>query len=654
MLKKLTFSIVALTMILSTALIVPPVVAVDNTQVCGMDGQNYASAEAAEAAGFDVSYGFACVNPTSESGLYESESDVNFAGMLIEVGSTDVPTTLIIRNNINSEDYTVEVTADTILGQSQDQTTNLSDWIPGDQIRVIGKKNENTDTIESTILANLSIIIRSNQGANGWITAINKDIKTITYQWANVEHTFAYDDNTRFVAGLKNPATADDLAINDRIRGRLLLRADETALAKIVVVLRRGEDLFMKIRTFRPNAKLVRLNNVITPTTIQVMIKDTSGLRANDVNNLIGTKGALITVNITEDTKLVRKYFGRVMLGKFSVGDNLHIVGRVNDDGTVDAKLIKNNSIWKTSTQGHAGVVTGIDVDKSYIMVNWTPIKYLTSKKLKEKLNQADNTVIAQIVDESGDSGNTENIVATDNTINKQTLISRLQQRVKTVIAAKIGNFIRNVKYKKVVINRIKHSNITIGDLVTRLPGKKIRVDITEDTQIVVGTNDNATISDIQNGDKVRIRGTKHANLPIVMAKTIVVVNSLPEIEESLDTAIDDVNQVVSEIVTDDMDNAITNNTTTGTEKEITENGDSNCAKEGEFVNPDSLKGKTDYPDECCHGLKGLIAYAVNDEEKCEGITGTPYLTCTSCGDGICDEINEWFENKCNCPEDCE
>jgi len=50
MFKKIIFSTLALTMILSTVLIVPPAIAVDNNQVCGMDGQNYASADAAEGA----------------------------------------------------------------------------------------------------------------------------------------------------------------------------------------------------------------------------------------------------------------------------------------------------------------------------------------------------------------------------------------------------------------------------------------------------------------------------------------------------------------------------------------------------------------------------------------------------------------------------
>ncbi len=84
---------------------------------------------------------------------------------------------------------------------------------------------------------------------------------------------------------------------------------------------------------------------------------------------------------------------------------------------------------------------------------------------------------------------------------------------------------------------------------------------------------------------------------------------------------------------------------------EYVEVSDEDCAKEGEFVNPESLRGKTDYSDACCIGLKGLRLYRVDEKGDCEGLIGTPYLTCMLCGDGACDI--DTGENLCNCPEDC-
>ncbi len=582
MFKKLTIGLLVFSLAIGAAL-PASTQAVDASKVCGVDNTTYDSAEAAEDAGVDVSYEFACVDPASEEGLYEAKSEINFAGMLVEIGTTELPTTIIIRRNSDDKDLTVEVTSDTLLGQRADQYTNLSDWIPGDQIRVRGELNENKDTVEASTLINASIAITSNRGINGWISSIDKDAKTITYQWMNVDHTFVYDDDTKFVVGVKNPASVDDLKVNDRIRGRLLKRSGEDDLAKIVVVLRRGPSLFMKLRTFRPNATLVRMDSTIIPTTIQVKVDQTPALRANDVNNLIGTEGTLVTINITEDTKVVRKYFGRCKLDEFSVGDELHIVGRVNDDGTVDAKVLKNNSVWMTSTIGVAGTVTDVDAEEGSFTMDWTPVKYATRKVLKTKLDDEKAEVTAQAVANQALTPVNTSV----NIGNKARLRDSLKNRIKSIVSeAKtkiekmVGKFKRAVKYKKVKIDRISHDGIKIGDLIERLPSREITVRVNDKTRIMVGTNKNAELSDIQVGDKVRGTGVKHADLPLVDARTVVVVSSLPEIEEETTTGIDDVNEVVSEITTDDDSNAIVEETETETEEVIEVDEEGNLIEE--------------------------------------------------------------------------
>ncbi len=95
-------------------------------------------------------------------------------------------------------------------------------------------------------------------------------------------------------------------------------------------------------------------------------------------------------------------------------------------------------------------------------------------------------------------------------------------------------------------------------------------------TKIVVGTNTSATISDIKNGDKVRIRGVMNSNTNEVTAETIVVVNSLPEIEEPEDTSINDVNEIVSVIATGDSSNTIASSTISSTEEEVEDEDDNN------------------------------------------------------------------------------
>ena len=79
-----------------------------------------------------------------------------------------------------------------------------------------------------------------------------------------------------------------------------------------------------------------------------------------------------------------------------------------------------------------------------------------------------------------------------------------------------------------------------------------------------------------------------------------------------------------------------------------------NCAKEGEkSTGLDMTTGKLKPGGKfCCKGLKP-IGPKTDDETLKQGIctiVSGGSLTCTSCGDNVCDTK---YEDKCNCPEDC-
>jgi len=301
----------------------------------------------------------------------EAKTGVNFLGTLIEIGSTDVPTTMIIRD-ANNVDQTVSITSATVLGQRRDQVTKLEDWIPGDQIRVVGYKNENTGVIDATVLVNKSIVVWSHRGVNGWIQSIDTANSQITVTRGAAVYTLKITDRTNIVIPGKGKVTINELQVNDRIRGRVLKRAGTTTLeAKIIVVLRRGNLIFQKLRNNVFNAELLEITSTTVPTTIKVKILESPTLRAGDVNNLIGLPGEEKTINVTENTRLVRRYMGRTDLTEFLVGDKLMIVGRAGDDGTIEAKLIKDNNIFKTSSLGKAGVITSIDAANNKFQVEW-------------------------------------------------------------------------------------------------------------------------------------------------------------------------------------------------------------------------------------------------------------------------------------------
>jgi hypothetical protein len=523
-----------------------PITSASENKVCGVDGVTYTNAAAATTAGVSVSYTGPCTVVTRENTLYEENVAMNFAGALIEIGTTELPTTLIVENNDTKVHYTVEALATTSI-----RPIDLLNWIPGDQVRVVGNLNKNTQTITANSLFNLSFIASQYDGFNGWITAIDKTASTFTYTWDNLSTTIKVSTSTRIVSGLKNPATLADLKVGDRVRGRVFANTTD---AKIVVVLRRGENLFMKIRTFVPNVELVRLSSTVVPTTIQVKIIKTPGLKKNDVNNLIGTEGALITVNVTEDTILTRKYFGRTTLAEFQPGDNLRIVGRVNDDGTIDAKLIKDNSIWQVNMFGHVGIVQSVNASSSYIEIAWHPIKYKLGDKIKDTFDKKQRSMEGQMV-------------AASEAMNKNDLASRLRERLQKLsdqFQAKLQETRERV-VKKIDSDRINRSGLTLGDVIEVMPTRLMRVNISSSTEIRIGDNTDATIGDIKAEDRVLVRGVRRAGDNVIDAKSIVVLPSLPELDDSLDTDLDDVNDVVEEYATHNS----TSSTLTDIEVEI-------------------------------------------------------------------------------------
>ena len=308
----------------------------------------------------------------SEEAASQTLSTVNFAGALIEVGNTELPCTLVIRDNKTQVDYTVNLTEDTVLGQRRDQYTRLSDWIPGDQIRILGKLDDNTQVVDADVAANLSIVVNGHLGVNGWIESIDTANSQITVSWGVTLYTLNIKEDTNIFIPTQGKSTIEDLELKDRIRARVLTRVGEGEHeAKIIVVLRRGQHLFQKLRNNVFKAKLISLESTEVPTSMTVKIMRSRTLKAGDVNNLIGLPGDEITVNLDENTRIVRRFMGKAELNEFSEGDVLTIAGAAQDDGTVLAKMVRDNFIWKSSSKGRPGVVTNVDTEEGKIVVDW-------------------------------------------------------------------------------------------------------------------------------------------------------------------------------------------------------------------------------------------------------------------------------------------
>ena len=71
-------------------------------------------------------------------------------------------------------------------------------------------------------------------------------------------------------------------------------------------------------------------------------------------------KDTLVTVKIDNKTKVVRRFNGKSSLDELTVGDTMQIVGRLNDDGTVSARVVKDDSI-QLSHRVYHGTIASLD-----------------------------------------------------------------------------------------------------------------------------------------------------------------------------------------------------------------------------------------------------------------------------------------------------
>jgi len=297
----------------------------------------------------------------------ESTSPITFSGQLIELSSTTAPTTIIVRKNPAGEftDYTVDIDTSTAFGTNPANTTSMDDWITGDGMSVVGTLNNNTGVVTADTVVNASLNPQNMRGLNGWISSIGDD--SMSVQWNGSEHNVNVVSTTKMVVGRANPAAITDFTVGDRVR----IRLDKgTENARIIIVLRRGDEIFLKARTRGFWAEVTDIDESDDSSgKIDATLLANPHLRSGDVNNMVGNEGDSIDINYDENTKFVRKFMGSSEISEFQIGDKLFVVGRVSDEGTIDARLIKDNSMWKKGVSSHVGVVQSVDTGDNEFVV---------------------------------------------------------------------------------------------------------------------------------------------------------------------------------------------------------------------------------------------------------------------------------------------
>jgi len=87
------------------------------------------------------------------------------------------------------------------------------------------------------------------------------------------------------------------------------------------------------------------------------------------VNNLVGVGGEIVTVSYDDKTNFVRRFKGTASVDELTPGDTMFIVGRVNDDGTIGARMVRDDSMFKAGVARHLGEIESIDTSTNSIKV---------------------------------------------------------------------------------------------------------------------------------------------------------------------------------------------------------------------------------------------------------------------------------------------
>ncbi len=294
----------------------------------------------------------------SDTETGERTDTVNFKGQLRELSASVVPTIIIVR--VGEVDKTVEVIKTTKLKPAMDN------WLAGDQVQVAGKQNANTSIVTAGKITNLSIR-KEHIGVNGWVESVDAQANILKMKDARGKAiTMRVPTSTKIVVGGKNPATLADLQPKDKIRARAV-RVRGSLEARMIVAVQRGKNVFMKARNFAFSGTLKGILNeaTVVPAILEVAVNNKSD--GKSASGAPVSDGSLVRVAVSSDTILVRRFDGRAQFEELQVGDELKIVGWLNDDNVIQARLIKDVSVWQTD--GVAGTITGIYLNPAYMVI---------------------------------------------------------------------------------------------------------------------------------------------------------------------------------------------------------------------------------------------------------------------------------------------
>lgn len=143
-------------------------------------------------------------------------------------------------------------------------------------------------------------------------------------------------------------------------------------------------------RTVTVSCKLVEIKNATTATSTEliVSVKTVWPKKAKKWEGTYPEANKSLIVKIDAKTKFVRRYLGKSSLEEMAVGDDLRIVGKTNEDGTINATIIQNNFLTMTLKVNNGIIESVNSAESSFVL------KYANGKVLTIKVNEKTKIVI--------------------------------------------------------------------------------------------------------------------------------------------------------------------------------------------------------------------------------------------------------------------
>jgi hypothetical protein len=274
-----------------------------------------------------------------------------------------------------------------------------------------------------------------------------------------------------------------------------------------------GLSLAALLMTFIPLASFAKEDTDIGLTAVTGTLAAMSGVTSPATITL--TAGATTyTVEVSANTKVVRRFNGTSDLGEFLIGDTLQVKGKLSDAAAniITATWIKDLSVQRAGGTFHGSIVS-LDCANS-------KFTYLPDKRVEQTVNLSANTKFIR---------GGEKIVCGDLKNGERAIVIGLWREANKNIYA--DRVIIMMKTLSGTITKIETTNGGLPATLTVLLKKSETwtVNITSATKLYRRYMAVATIDEFAVGDTVEARGTKATgnvlNAKVVRDKSIVIKN---------------------------------------------------------------------------------------------------------------------------------